>query len=136
MIQRKLPVTFVARSAAALILAAVVPMLIAFPLAAMSPAASASTDPGPKVTREIKGSLPTRDGQRLHLVTELGNVRVHIGSSGKVEYHITLGTDASDPDSQKLLKDFELAAHPTPDGVSLRGEISANGCTGHLWVTI
>ncbi|HEY4739515.1 MAG TPA: hypothetical protein VIH76_02850 [Candidatus Acidoferrales bacterium] len=135
MIQRKLPVIFVARSAAALILAAVVPMLIASPSAAMSPAASASTDPGPKVTREIKGSLPTHDGQRLHLVTELGNVRVHTGSSGKVEYHITLGTDASDPDSQKLLKDFELAAHPTPDGVSLRGEISGNGCSGHLWVT-
>jgi hypothetical protein len=135
MIQRKLPENRKPRNVAALILAAILPVLIALPIAAKSPAVTASTDPGPKLTREIKGSLPTHDGQRLHLVTELGNVRVHTGSSGKVEYHITLGTDASDPDSQKLLKDFELAAHPTPDGVLLRGEISGNGCTGHLWVT-
>src|ERR1700684_4132593 len=125
MIQRKLPENRKPRNVAALILAAILPVLIALPIAAKSPAVTASTDPGPKLTREIKGSLPTHDGQRLHLVTELGNVRVHTGSSGTVEYHITLGTDASDPDSQKLLKDFELAAHPTPDGVSLRGEISA-----------
>ena len=135
MIQRKLPRNYKPRIAVPVILAAILPVLIALPLAAKCRAVTASTDPGPKVTREIKGSLPTHDGQRLHLVTELGNVRVHTGSSGKVEYRITLGTDASDPDSQKLLKDFELAAHPTPDGVSLRGEISGNGCTGHLWVT-
>jgi hypothetical protein len=123
--QKKTPVVLLAMFCA----------VIGQPLAAKHRAKPESTDPGSKLTREIKGSLPARDGQRLRLVTELGNVRIHTGNSENVEYRITLGTDTNDPDSQKLLKDFNLTARLAPDGVVLRGETSGDECTGHLWVT-
>ena len=118
------------------LLAASVCMLLAQPLLATRTSDTDPTDPGTKLTREIKGTLPAREGQRLHLWTELGNVRVHTTNSAKVDYWITLGTDTNDPESQKLLKDFNLTAHAVPDGVWMRGQTSGDECTGHLWVTI
>jgi len=126
---------FKPRVAWPILLVATTCVLVAQPLLASDHVAPESTDPGYKLTREIKGSLPTRDGQKLHLTTELGDVRIHTGGSSQVEYRVTLGTDTNDVDSQKLLKDFNLTARPLPDGVSLRGETSGDECTGHLWVT-
>ena len=110
--------------------------LLSQPLLAKHPAHSDPNGAGTKLSREIKGSLATREGLRLHLWTELGNVRVHTTNSAKVDYSVTLGTDTNDPESKKLLDDFNLTARAVPDGVWVRGETSGDECTGHLWVTI
>lgn len=94
-----------------------------------------ATNAGPRLKRELTGSLSTRDGQRLHLVTDLGNIHIHSGNSDKVDYRVLLETDASAAGAQELLKQFTLLARETPEGVLLRGDATGKQCSGRLWVT-
>lgn len=90
---------------------------------------------GPRLTSELKGSVPTRDGQRLRLTTDLGNVVIHTRNSERVDYRIQLEADASQKDAKQLLKNFHVSGHPTPEGVSLKGQTSGMQCSGRLWIT-
>jgi DUF4097 and DUF4098 domain-containing protein YvlB len=90
---------------------------------------------GPRLTSRLNGSVATRDGGRLHLVTDLGNIVIRTGSSGRVEYVVNLEADASQKDAKELLKTFSVSAHVTPDGVYLRGATGRES-SGRLWVTI
>ncbi|HVB59488.1 MAG TPA: DUF4097 family beta strand repeat-containing protein [Candidatus Acidoferrales bacterium] len=88
-----------------------------------------------RLTAQLAGSIPTHDGQRLHLVSELGNVIIHTQDSGKVDYHVRLEADASQKNARQLLKDFNISARETPDGVHLKGH-APSVSTGRLWVTL
>jgi hypothetical protein len=90
---------------------------------------------GPRLTSELKGSVPTRDRQRLRLTTDLGNVVIHTRNSESVDYHIHLETDASQKDAKQLLRNFHVSGHRTPEGVSLKGRTSGMQCSGRLWIT-
>ena len=90
---------------------------------------------GRRISSELKGSVATREGLRLKLVTELGNVQIHTHDSPQVDYRVRLETDTSEPDAQKMLKNFTVASRAVSDGVMLRGQTAGKGCTGRLWVT-
>ena len=54
---------------------------------------------GTRVSAEVTGSVPVRDGQRLHLVTDLGNIIIRTQNSGKIDYKVHLEADAAQRDA-------------------------------------
>jgi hypothetical protein len=90
----------------------------------------------PRVSLEVYGSVATRDGQRLRLVTDLGNVVIHTEDSGKVDYHVHLEADASQKNAKELLKSFSVSAREAPEGVYFRGASLGRQLRGRLWVTV
>jgi hypothetical protein len=95
-----------------------------------------SSTSGPRVNLEVYGTLAARDGQRLHLVTDLGNVVIHTQNSGKLDYHVHLEADASQKDAQQLLKSYAASARETPEGVYFHGQTFGRHLRGRLWVTV
>ena len=91
---------------------------------------------GPRLTAQLAGSVTTRDGARLHLITDLGNIVIRTRNSGRVDYSVNLETDASQKGAKELLKDFAVSGRETPEGVIIRGQTSGRECSGRLWVTI
>ena len=77
---------------------------------------------GPRVSTELTGTVAARDSQRLHLVTDLGNIIIQTQNSGKIDYQIRLEADASQKDAKQLLKNFTVTASTTPEGVYIRGQ--------------
>jgi Putative adhesin len=88
-----------------------------------------------RLKSDVRGSISTRDGLRLHLALDLGNIVVHTQNSGKIDYTVHLETDASQKDAKELLKNFSVSARETGDGVYLRGQTSRLS-SGRLWVTV
>jgi DUF4097 and DUF4098 domain-containing protein YvlB len=98
-------------------------------------------DPGgqrskPPLTQDLTGSVPTHDGERIHLSTDLGSIVIHTQDGEKVDYHIHLETDPSRKDASVLLKSFSVTAREKADGVYLRAETSERHSAGRLWVTL
>jgi DUF4097 and DUF4098 domain-containing protein YvlB len=91
---------------------------------------------GPRVTSQLSGSVATKNGQRLRLIIDLGNIIIHTQNSNQVEYRVRLEADASQKDAKLLLKSFSMNGHETPDGVYLRGQTFGRQCSGRLWVTV
>jgi hypothetical protein len=91
---------------------------------------------GPRVSSDLTGSVAARDGQRLHLVTDLGNIIIKTQNSGKVDYKVRLEADASQKDAKQLLKNFIVTAIPTAEGVYFRGQSLGRHASGRLWVTV
>ena len=83
---------------------------------------------GPRVASQLSGSIPTKNGQRLHLVIDLGNVVVHTQETNQVDYRVRLETDSSQKDAKLLLKSFSMNARQTADGVYLRGQTAGCQC--------
>ena len=79
---------------------------------------------------ERSGTLATRDGQRLRLVTDAGNVRVSTGPSGQVSYRVELGTGPG-PDAQRLANSFTISARTDSEGVVITASVP-NGRRGGL----
>ncbi|MGA8220997.1 MAG: DUF4097 family beta strand repeat-containing protein [Candidatus Acidiferrales bacterium] len=94
------------------------------------------TASGPRVTAELHGAINARDGQRLHLLTDLGNVFIHTQNSGKLDYHVHLEADASQKNADQLLKSYAVTARESPEGVYFRGQTFGHQLRGRLWVTI
>jgi hypothetical protein len=95
-----------------------------------------SANSGPRVTLEIYGAVTTRDGQRLRVVTDLGNVVIRTQNSGKLDYHVHLEADASQKNANELLKSFSVNAREVSEGVYFRGQTFGRQLRGRLWVTV
>jgi len=95
-----------------------------------------SRDSGPRLNQDLTGSVPTHQGDRIRLSTDLGNVVVHTQNPDRVDYRVHLEADASQKDAQQLLKGFSISSRATSDGVYLRAQGSGNRSTGRLWVTL
>jgi hypothetical protein len=95
-----------------------------------------SSDTGPHLTQDLSGSVPTRDGERVRLSTELGSIVVHLHDSEKVDYRIHLETDGSEKGAEQLLKSFTVSVSQKSDGVALNAEAPARHWTGRLWATL
>src|ERR1700731_4515626 len=66
-------------------------------------------EPGPRASVDRSGTLPTRDGQTLHLTTDVGSVRIVAldpGASPIVRYSVHIETDARAPLAQSLLDHY------------------------------
>ena len=91
---------------------------------------------GPRLTQDLTGSVPTHEGERVRLSTELGSIVVHTQDANKVDYRIHLETDASQKGAEQLLKSFAVSVKQTRDGVLLNAEAPGRRWTGRLWATL
>jgi hypothetical protein len=94
------------------------------------------TKPSPRVTSDVRGSAVTRDGQRLRVNVDLGNVIVRTQDSGKIDYTVHLEADGSAKNAKELLKTFIVASRPDSEGVLLRGVSTNKQAAGRLWITV
>jgi TonB family protein len=81
-------------------------------------------EPGPRASVDRSGTLPTRDGQTLHLSTDVGSVRIvalEPGAPLAVRYTVHIETDARAPLAQSLLDHYSLTARATATGVEIIG---------------
>ncbi len=81
------------------------------------------------------GTLTTREGLRLRLDTETGNVRVFTDATNEVRYVVRVETDAAGPDAQKLIHQFDLYTSSVPAGVTISGKIPGREQRERVWVT-
>lgn len=91
---------------------------------------------GPRLSTDLSGTVATHDGQRLHMIIDLGNVVIKTQNSGKIDYKVHLEADSSQKDAKQLLHNFTVSAHTTSEGVSFRGQSSGRPASGRLWVTV
>ncbi|HKS68162.1 MAG TPA: DUF4097 family beta strand repeat-containing protein [Candidatus Acidoferrales bacterium] len=91
---------------------------------------------GPHITSQLSGSVAAREGGRLRIATQLGNVVIHTHNSGKVDYTIRLEADGNPHDAKELLKQFHVYAREVPDGAYIKGVTGEQECCGRLWVTM
>jgi TonB family protein len=93
--------------------------------------------PAQRLVEEKTGVLTTREGLRLRVVTDIGDVRILTLGPGatSVSYKVRLETDSHDADAQTLVKQFSLSASTNPTGVQLTGQVPWHGFHGRLWVT-
>ena len=110
-------------------------------LAAAAPADGSRTKnqaraSNPRITSELYGSVPTHNGDQLHLATDLGNIVIRTQDSGRIDYHAHLEADATQKNAHELLKSFEITTTQVPDGVSWRGRTFGRRLGGRLWVTL
>lgn len=81
------------------------------------------------------GALTTREGLRLRLDTETGNVRVFTDATNEVRYSVRVETDAPGPEAQKLIHQFDLYTANMPAGVTISGHIQGREQRERVWIT-
>lgn len=118
-------------------------VLFSLVLAALPITVPAAAEPqtpaqgGARLTDVRSGAVPAREGQRLRLVTDIGNIRVLTsGAAHQVSYTVRIETDARLPDARALMQQFRVNESTTPEGVLLRGAAPwKKEFRGRLWVT-
>jgi DUF4097 and DUF4098 domain-containing protein YvlB len=91
---------------------------------------------GSRLISESSGVVEARDGQRLRLVLDLGNVIIKTGNSGRIDYKVRLEVNSAENDAQRLLRNFVVNTRETPEGVYFRGQTFGHQSSGRLWVTV
>jgi len=90
----------------------------------IEPSPASPAEPGPRAAVDRSGTLLTRDGQTLHLATDVGSVRIvalEPGAPLVVRYTVHIETDARAPLAQSLLDHYSLTARATASGVEIIG---------------
>lgn len=85
-------------------------------------------EPGPRVSKDRTGVIPTEDGKTLRLTTDLGSVKIIAldpVSAMAVRYTVHIETDAHAPAAERLLDRYSLTAKVTPTGVDINGALPA-----------
>ncbi len=119
------------------VLVCILPLLVPHGIAAREKRPGGGpANSGPRVTSQLNGSVPTKNGQRLHLVIDLGNIIIHTQNTNQVDYRVRLEADSSQKDAKLLLKSFSMNARQAVEGVYLRGQTNGCQCSGRLWVTV
>jgi TonB family protein len=78
----------------------------------------------PHVSVDRSGELRVANGMTLHLIADLGNVRIRAlpqGAPPVVRYSVHIETDASNPSGQRLLDRYSLVTRETLDSVYITG---------------
>jgi DUF4097 and DUF4098 domain-containing protein YvlB len=91
---------------------------------------------GSRLSRESAGSIEARDGQKLRLVLDLGNVVIKTENTGKIDYKVRLEVNSAEKDAQRLLKNFAVSTRESPDGVYFHGQTFGHQSSGRLWITV
>jgi TonB family protein len=99
------------------------------------PFLDSANDPS-TATVEKSGTLPTTEGRRLRLSTELGNIHIFTDSSGEVAYRVVGEAEPLDSRSQQFLSEFVLTPRPTSSGISLDGQMPHRTFRGRFQFTI
>lgn len=88
-----------------------------------------------RLVEEKSGSFRVRDGHRLRLLTDIGNIRIRTQNSGQVSYRVRVEADPREPGAQEFLSKFVLNARAVPYGVLMHARVPWREFRGRLWVT-
>src|SRR3989449_1064211 len=81
----------------------------------------------PRISEERADVMPTREGLRLRLMADQGNVNILTVRPGagkvQVSYKVRIETDARTPHAKELLRRYVLSVRSTPSGVQIAGEM-------------
>jgi TonB family protein len=99
-----------------------------------TPQAAQAPQKNERIAEEKTGSFVVRDGQRLRLTSDMGNIRIRTQNSGQVSYRVRVEADAGQPDAHIYLSKFMFSALRMPGGVFLHARVPWREFRGHLWV--
>jgi TonB family protein len=98
-------------------------------------------DPAIRIAADRNGYVQTQEGMTLHLMTDLGSVKIvplESGAAPVVRYNVHIETDARAPLAQHLLAHYSLTAKATPSGVELSAtlppQLSHSETGAQFWV--
>lgn len=81
----------------------------------------------PRISEERADVMPTREGLRLRLMADQGNVNILTVRPGagkvQVSYRVRIETDARTPHAKELLRRYVLSVRSTSSGVQIAGEM-------------
>jgi TonB family protein len=100
-----------------------------------APQAAKVAEKNPRITEEKTGSFAVRDGQRLRLTTDMGNIHIRTQNPGQVSYVVRIEADAGQPDAHEYLSKFMFTALRMPGGVFLHARVPWRESRSHLRVT-
>jgi TonB family protein len=85
--------------------------------------ANAPQPPVARSSEERNGTFIAHDGQRLHLETEIGTIRVFTDATEEVRYIVKIETNGIGPEAKVLIHQFALHAQTIPGGVTISGVV-------------
>jgi len=105
----------------------------ASPAAATSPAAESGSR---RVVSQQNGSVTIRDGDRVRVNLEMGDVRVRTQASGSVQYRLRVEVSAGSSANAAAAPRFQVSARTTADGAVIVGRTINARSSDHFWVTL
>lgn len=97
--------------------------------------AKGGEQPQARITSEKSGTFTARDGGRLKLVTDMGSVRlITVPGASQVSYRVRLEADASQPDAQALIDQFNVVARGSAEVIWITGTVPWKSFRGRLLV--
>jgi TonB family protein len=89
-----------------------------------------------ELVSEKTGSFAIRDGQRVRVSLDMGDVHVSTDASGEVRFHLRVEAAPGQYDAEKARKLFVVSARNTSEGGSIVGALQGDTSSGNLWVSI
>jgi TonB family protein len=77
----------------------------------------------PLLSIEKSGTIPTKQGLRVRVNTDPGNVHIFTNESAQVTYSVRVEADSREPGAEQFLGEFKVSAQKFPWGVSLEGTL-------------
>ncbi len=90
--------------------------------------------PVARTSDERAGTFSTRDGQRLHLETEIGSIRIFTDATDEVRYLVRIETDGVGPAAKELTSHFSLRTQQIVGGVTISGTVARRDLRDRLQV--
>jgi TonB family protein len=103
-----------------------------------TPRKQATTPPRAPVARtseERSGSFAARDGQHLHLETDIGSIHVFTNATDVVRYVVKIEADGVGPAANEFTRQFSLHAQTISGGVTISGSVPRRDLRERLRVT-
>jgi DUF4097 and DUF4098 domain-containing protein YvlB len=87
---------------------------------------------------EKAGSIATRPGLAMRLVTDWGDIVIHTHDAPRVDYRVRIETSSTERTNGKVAGSFVLSPHNSPAGVFLRGQGTTRdlGIAEGVWITV
>ena len=103
------------------------------------PAAARANDRGGEkrqLLNEQNGNLAIRDGGRVRVEMDMGDVHILTGAGGTVGYRLRVEGSANNAARANGKSPFTLSAQNSSDGVTLSGRAVSEHHSGRLWVSL
>jgi len=114
-------------------------LLLALLLALLPDSSRVLAGPGAVGARRVAssqdGTLTIRDGERVRVTLEIGDVRVRTQAGGSVQYRLRVEVPAANPPGGAAPR-FQLNARTEPEGAVLVGRTVKGRSPDHYWVTL
>jgi TonB family protein len=88
-----------------------------------------------QVFEEKSGTIVTKDGQRLHLETDIGSVRVFTDGANEVRFRVRIETEDTGAEARRIVNEFSIHSREAAGGVTIQGDVPRRELRDRLWVT-